>query len=106
MAEYLGKAKKAAGLLNVGRVAISQGMNHANREGGEITPDEMMNALARHRRGDWGNTCKEDGALNTEAMVRGSGRVISSYTSAKGEVFWIETDADHATTTMYLPDEY
>ena len=72
-----------------------------------------MDALARHRRGDWGCVCPDDSAANDRALDEGE-RILSAYPidpakPAKGygaNVFWIITEADRSVTTYLLPDEY
>ena len=63
---------------------------------------EMMRALARHARGDWGELCPED-AQENELW---SFRLLSAYTSSAGVKFWIITEADRSATTFLLPAEY
>ena len=78
-----------------------------------VPPGRMMDALALHRRGDWGCVCEEDAAANDCALEDG-GRVLSAYPidpakPAKGSganVFWIITEADRSVTTFLLPEEY
>ena len=74
---------------------------------------QMKEGLARHKRGDWGNVCKEDAAENNRSTHEGF-RVLSAYAidpskPAKGygeNCFWIITEADRSATTILLPDEY
>lgn len=66
---------------------------------------DMMNALDRHHRGDWGDCCDEDWETNDQALVEGS-RLLSVYLSEKGDTFWIITEADRSATTILLPSEY
>ena len=66
--------------------------------------------LDRHLRGDWGDVPEEDRRLNDEATRDGS-RLLSAYTTARGERLWIITEAAddegrRAGTTILLPDEY
>lgn len=78
-----------------------------------IHPARMLDCLAHHRRGDWGNICKEDAAENNLATREGF-RILSAYAideskPAKGygdNCFWIITEADRSVTTFLLPDEY
>ena len=67
--------------------------------------------LKRHVFGDWGNVCKEDAALNDEAVDHEGDpekqmRVLSSYKTSKGDVLWIITEWDRSVTTILLPSEY
>jgi len=66
---------------------------------------EVMTALARHHRGDWGVCCPEDWESNEEGLRDGF-RLFSVYRSGRGEKFWIITEADRSVTTILLPCEY
>lgn len=70
-----------------------------------VPPSEMMQALRRHARGDWGDLDREDSAANERAL-RGGGRLLSSYRTKADVKFWIITEADRSATTVLLPDEY
>lgn len=70
-----------------------------------INSIEMMMALDRHHRGDWGDCCHEDWESNEEALVEGF-RLFSVYHSDAGQKFWIITEADRSVTTILLPSEY
>ncbi|MGF6245538.1 hypothetical protein P3T42_007316 [Paraburkholderia sp. GAS38] len=62
--------------------------------------------LARHIHGDWGDLSAEDLASNELALLTGK-RVLSSYNLPDGRrKVWIITEADRATTTILLPEEY
>jgi hypothetical protein len=66
---------------------------------------EMMQALNRHGRGDWGDLDAEDIQEN-ELSLRQGFRLLSAYTSTADVRFWIITEADRASTTFLLPEEY
>lgn len=76
-------------------------------------PERLLQCLARHARGDWGNVCGEDAATNDEAVDEGF-RILSAYPidpakPCKGfgdNTLWIITEADRSVTTFLLPDEY
>ena len=70
-----------------------------------ITQADIMAALLRHVVGDWGDVCAEDKQVNDQAVVDGM-RVLSAYQAANGTIFWIITEADRATTTVLLPEDY
>jgi hypothetical protein len=62
----------------LGQIAATPGALEAPEEGGQ-TPGLF---LARHAAGDWGEVCREDSALNDQALVDGSreqppGRLLS-----------------------------
>lgn len=60
--------------------------------------------LDRHQRGDFGTVGGADVQANKDAIERGY-RILSSY-KVGGERLWIITEADRASTTLLLPDEY
>lgn len=74
---------------------------------------DITAALARHARGDWGDVCEEDKRANDGALIHGS-RLLSVYPFLTGEEptdseprkFWIITEADRASTTVLLPEDY
>ncbi len=71
----------------------------------ELVPEDVHAALARHARGDWGDTHPEDAGLNDDALVHG-GRLLSVYQDRNGTTFWIITEADRSVTTALLPEDY
>lgn len=65
--------------------------------------------LSRHARGDWGVVCKDDRAVNDNALKDGS-RLLSVYDVA-GERIWVITEAEsfpghRASTCILFPREY
>lgn len=70
-----------------------------------VPPSEMMRALRRHARSDWGELEQEDLEANDRAVKEG-GRLLSAYRSKAGTKFWIITEADRSATTVLLPEEY
>lgn len=72
---------------------------------GSVPPSELMRALRRHARGDWGELDDEDRRANDRALKEGS-RLLSAYRTSDGVKFWIITEADRSVTTALLPDEY
>ena len=77
------------------------------------SPQHLTRCLHRHSRGDWGNVCAEDKALNDQALVEGE-RVLSAYAIDESKpakwygdnCLWIITERDRSVTTFLLPDEY
>ena len=99
--------KKTFTPFSLGQIVATRGVI-------ETVPAAIMaECLARHRRGDWGNVCKEDAAQNDLALHEGL-RILSAYAideskPAKGygdNCFWIITEADRSATTFLLPSEY
>ena len=68
----------------------------------EQTPTEF---LCRHAEGDWGQLDAHDVAENLYGLKHGF-RVLSSYRTNAGDTFWLITEADRASTTIFLPQEY
>ena len=66
---------------------------------------EVLAALGRHLRGDWGEVGSEDSSANERALVERT-RVLSAYRSSDGVRFWIITEADRSLTTVLLPEDY
>jgi len=66
------------------------------------TPNEF---LLRHVSGDWGELDAHDLAENMYSLKHGF-RVMSSYRTKSGDTLWLITEADRASTTLLLPEEY
>ena len=71
----------------------------------QIPNDEILVALSRHVRGDWGTLDAED-MQSTERALKGEGRLFSAYLSAQSIKFWIITECDRSVTTVLLPEDY
>jgi hypothetical protein len=71
----------------------------------EIHPHEVVRALARHSRGDWGELGAEDWRENDRCLHCG-GRLLSAYRTEQGARYWIITEADRSVTTVLLPEDY
>ena len=89
-----------------GQIVATPGALDALQNAGQ-TPHKF---LVRHLSGDWGDLDDEDRSLNDAAVIDGS-RILSAYTTRKGERLWIITEAadDHgrrASSCLLLPSEY
>ena len=71
----------------------------------QIPNDEILNALSRHVRGDWGTLDAEDWKTNDRALKEG-GRLLSVCNSTRNVKFWIITEWDRSVTTVLLPEDY
>ncbi len=71
----------------------------------QIPSDEILNALSRHVRGDWGTLDTEDREANENALLKG-GRLFSVYHSIQNVKFWIITEWNRRVTTVLLPEDY
>ena len=70
-----------------------------------LAQDDILVALGRHVRGDWGELGPEDRNANEGALLRG-GRLFSAYLSTNQVKFWIITECDRSATTVLLPEDY
>ena len=70
-----------------------------------LTADDILTALGRHIRSDWGDVTPADRDENNFSLREGF-RILSVYHSANGEKFWIITEADRSLTTVLLPSDY
>jgi hypothetical protein len=70
----------------------------------KVSKASISSGLQRHSQCDWGDICKDDAALNDEAVTSGD-RLLSSYRS-EACTFWIITEADRSVTTVLLPEDY
>jgi hypothetical protein len=70
-----------------------------------VPQGEILKALARHTKGDWGDLDAEDKELNDLAVLQGS-RLLSSYKTESGVKFWIITECDRSYTTVLFPEDY
>lgn len=82
-----------------GKLVITHNANEA------LDKISVNTALARHFSGDWGELCKEDRALNEEAL-KNNERLLSVYEDTFGVKFWIITECDRSYTTVLLPEDY
>ena len=85
--------------FSLGRVVIT-----ANAQA-TLPPDDVLPALNRHIRGDWGELDSHDTAANNHALQVGT-RLLSAYIASDGTKFWIITEADRSVTTILLPEDY
>jgi len=88
--------------LPLGQVTITNGALAAFVKSG----DSLRHLLARHRKGDWGDTDAAATAVNNQAYLEGT-RILSSYALTPTEqTIWIMTEWDRSMTKIMLPCEY
>lgn len=87
------------GKFHLGRLLITPGAEAI------LTNEDVLAALGRHVRGDWGEVDTDDAAENELSLRRGF-RILSAYRASSGVKFWIITEADRSATTVLLPEEY
>ena len=66
---------------------------------------DIMIAMERHRRHDWGDVSEADWKKNDRALKIGE-RLFSAYKSGDDTKFWIITEWDRSVTTVLLPLDY
>ena len=69
-----------------------------------LSPEDMVEAIARHLLGDWGELDEFDWKTANEAVEYGL-PLISRYRTARGICFWVVTKADRSVTRIQLPTE-
>src|SRR4051812_9783192 len=92
--------------FELGRIVATPGALEALARAGQPAAE----FIARHHRGDWGDLCSEDTAMNDEA-VKDGGRILSAYILKTDETLWIITEAaddngHRNSTCIMLPDDY
>jgi len=70
-----------------------------------LHPEDVRNAMDRHKSGDWGDLCPEDWKENELAIASGL-RLFSRYRDRWGQKFYIITEHDRSVTTVLLPEDY
>ncbi len=76
----------------------------------EHAQEVVQNCLERHCKGDWGDLCEDDKAMNDESLEaekKGgwTDSLFSSYETDVGKIYVI-TECDRSATTILLPEEY
>jgi len=97
----MNKHKSNSPLFRPGHIYITPGAQAALTTNA-ISP---VTLLDRHVAGDWANLSPEDIKANRDAVADGD-RVLSSYHIAPKIRIWIITEADRASSTILLPEEY
>ena len=70
-----------------------------------VAPEDFLQAVDRHQRGDWGAVSDHDRQANENALRQGT-RLLSVYHAENGVKFWIMTSADRSVTTIMLPEDH
>ena len=88
-------------LFPLGQTVMTIGAKEALEESNQM-PFEFIRL---HQSGNWGIVGAED-AQENEFSLKNGFRLLSAYSTAKGEKLWIITEADRSVTTILLPEEY
>ena len=70
-----------------------------------LSQDDVLKALVRHARGDWGSLHGSDWKQNDDAVENGD-RILSQYQAQDGTRFCLITECDRSATTILLPEDY
>lgn len=70
-----------------------------------VPAQDIIVAVQKHARGDWGELDFEDSQLNDLRLQEG-GPIASIFRASNGVKFYVLTESDRATTTVVLPEEY
>jgi hypothetical protein len=92
--------------FRLGQILATPGALEAIERSGQMALD----FLERHAQGDWGELSEDDWQANQQSVEDGS-RILSAYSTLKGEKLWVITEAEgddgrRAATTILLPDEH
>jgi hypothetical protein len=78
-----------------GKIYIAHSILNSN-----LQVTDVIRALTRHSRGDWGNVTAKQATANKQAIDRGIGNVISYYNSETGTRYKIITTPRRHLTTV------
>ena len=70
-----------------------------------IAGETAIEFLRRHMSCDFGELADDDIQENDLSLREGF-RVLSAYSTSRGQRLWIITEADRSSTTILLPSEY
>lgn len=85
--------------IELGRVYMTNGIES------EVEMDDVIKALMRYTKGDWGELEESDKELNNRAIKDGE-RIFAKYYDKNKKAFYIITEWDRSVTTILLPSEY
>lgn len=69
-----------------------------------LNHDDVLDALERYKRCDWGNAPSRYHERNRYTVVEG-GQVVGLYEDRNGTAFWVITQPKHLDTNIKLADE-
>ena len=85
--------------FSLGQVVITANAARTLRQ------EDVVIAIRRHARGDWGELDDHDRQQNQAALKEGT-RLLSAYNDRNGVKFWIISEWDRSVTTVLLPEDY
>ena len=86
------------------RFSLGQTVSTSNAQN-TLNQEDVLIAMGRHHRGDWGDLCDEDRQANEQALEQNE-RLFSVYHDRDGTKFYIITEHDRSVTTVLLPEDY
>ena len=89
---------------NIGRMVMTRGINEEMLSD-ENFEREVLKAISKYLKKDWGEICEEDKQMNDEAVKIGNDRILASYETSKGNIYII-IEHDRSATTILFADEY
>lgn len=90
-------------MFELGKVVLTQGISNKMLDSNRFY-NQVIKALERYKKQDWGEICEEDKMSNDMAVKLGD-RILASYETSDGKI-WITTDWDRRYTTILFPEEY
>lgn len=91
-------------LFELGQTLQTSGIHAACEEDSGFA-NEITTAFMKYVKGDWGDTCEEDGEMNNNAIQSNDDRLVAKYITSQGDVFII-TEYDRSATTVLFAHEY
>ena len=90
-------------MFDTGKVVLTQGISNKMTDSNRFYT-QVIKALERYKKEDWGEICEEDKMSNDMAVKYGD-RILASYETINGKI-WIITEWDRSYTTILFPEEY
>ena len=93
--------------FQLGQVVATRGVADLMTENAAFARFAQI-AFARYQRCDWGDLCKDDAAMNDNAVADGDDRILASYIHPEHSDWkiWIITERDRSATTILFPSDY
>jgi hypothetical protein len=90
----------------IGRTLSLGRIEQTGRARRELAPHEVLVALARHAKRDWGCVSEDRWESNVDSMLDAWGYIESLYRSQTGEYFTVSTNCDWTLTVVDLAPNY
>ena len=71
----------------------------------KLQHEDIDKSLRRHQAGDWGGVDIDDRHANEHGLAN-SGRILSTFFDRGRRKFWIITEANRLSTTVFLSEDY